>query len=644
MRVTAGFLEGAAQQLEALAAALDDSATAASTMFGSVEGRLDGLAAAWGGPRSDAVIGQSRSYLSVVSEFPAAVESARETVVRWSARAAEFAAMLAVAEARVRSLLSDPVALLVDEEARRQLSAATSQIEEINVQWQTSCTRFAGELSSALAAVNRSNDAVAVARPSPAVVASMVTATMGSPSAIATWWARLSPTEQVALAGSMRTLIGGLDGIPAGVRDLVNRIQLVSDLARLQALEATGAITQLRRRMLESARNIVDVLASHEAHDDPLTNTPVVSQLYVYEPAAFGGDGRAAISVGDLDTAAHVAVSVPGLFSSVRAMGAGTAQNIYDEARWASGDGVAVLDWMGYDSPNFNLTPTGANPETTGDFFGEVGDVAGVLDRDKAAAGAALLAADVAGINAMRTDPHLTVIGNSYGSTTVAIAAHQHDLEADDVILSGSPGAGDAEHASELSTGTEHTWVASASRDLVTYLGDTGGWDPADELARQTPGVEQLGNDPSEDAFGANRIQAESVDREGGDGDRGIGDINVDDHGRYYREDTESLYNVGAIVGGEYELVVEAPHRHKDPVVETHNPIDEFDVDVDGGVRLDAPMCDVPGPFDVPCGIPDVDAHLDVDVDVDLRSPVDVNLLPDDPEGSRTPTEMTHER
>ena len=41
--------------------------------------------------------------------------------------------------------------------------------------------------------------------------------------------------------------------------------------------------------------------------------SPIATQLYIYDPTAFDGDGAVAVSAGDLDTADNVAVTVPGL-------------------------------------------------------------------------------------------------------------------------------------------------------------------------------------------------------------------------------------------------------------------------------------------------------------------------------------------
>ena len=65
--------------------------------------------------------------------------------------------------------------------------------------------------------------------------------------------------------------------------------------------------------MLANARAADAALADGADVVDPRTGTPVAVQLYLYEPAAYGGDGRVAIALGDLDTARHIAVAVPGM-------------------------------------------------------------------------------------------------------------------------------------------------------------------------------------------------------------------------------------------------------------------------------------------------------------------------------------------
>lgn len=415
----------------------------------------------------------------------------------------------------------------------------------------------------------------------------------GGADAVAAWWRTLSEEQRTELIEQRPLLVGNTDGIPATARDQANRIQLAVDLDALEAAEAAGTLSDHDGQILTNIRRAQAALGGNDAYVDPLTGDPVGGQLYLYDPRAFGGDGRIAIAVGNVDTAAHVAVAVTGLGSDASRISAEQSQAIYAESRHASGDPVAVLAWMGYDAPSFSTSTL-----SVAEVYGEVSDVAGVLNQDDAGDGAVLLAADVAGLNAMRggIGAHVTVIGNSYGSTTVAIAADEHDLEADDLVLTGSPGAGAADTAADLTTGTEHTWVASASSDVVTYLGATPGWVPQDLVADLVPGVQQLGDDPADASFGAQRIQAEHVDRQGG-GAPG----NVADHGRYYDEDSECLANIGAIVGGEYDLVTAAAPRPSGPSI-------EFDLDL-----------------------------------VDLSPYVGTNLFPDDPEADRQPALATHE-
>jgi len=192
---------------------------------------------------------------------------------------------------------------------------------------------------------------------------------------------------------------------------------------------------------------VTAALEKAENRTDPHTLEPLRAQLYIYEPYAFDGDGRAAIAVGNLDTADDVAVLVPGMGTNAAGITGDRALSVYNESRLASASGrsVAVLDWVGYDMPS-------------GDPFS--GDVVGVVTQHMARGGAAQLAADIAGLRAMRggDQPHLTVIGNSYGSTTTAIAASENGLAADDVVLTGSPGAGYADHADDFTTGPDHTW------------------------------------------------------------------------------------------------------------------------------------------------------------------------------------------
>lgn len=355
------------------------------------------------------------------------------------------------------------------------------------------------------------------------------------------WWAGLSAAQRQALIAAYPEVIGGLDGVPASARNEANRVRLGQDLDLLRMRERDGTLTGDEEAILRNAEATEAALERADGHVDPVTREPVPGQLYIYEPGAFDGDGRVAISVGDLDSADDVAVQVPGFGNDATSAPSMTDRmgRIYDASRFDSPDSsTAVMTWIGYDSPD-NVPFK--------DGWGA--DAAGVLKEDMAQAGGDLLATDMDGLQSARDiDPHLTIIGHSYGSTTVGISAHDHGLPADDIVLVGSPGAGgDTNNAGDMNIDPDHVYVGRASRDIIATLGNHG-WVHGETLFGAG-----LGDDPAEDDFGAHRFQAEDVDRTGSH--RGFAD-----HGRYFDHDTESLYNISQVVNGDYDDVLSAEH------------------------------------------------------------------------------------
>ncbi|MFF1528945.1 alpha/beta hydrolase [Cellulomonas sp. NPDC058312] len=358
----------------------------------------------------------------------------------------------------------------------------------------------------------------------------------GTPEQVAAWWASLSEEEQYAVLAARPELIGGADGIPAVVRDHANRLLLETDLEAMELREERGEQLFGDYQALENARSAQAALEAGAERVDPITGEKLVPLLHLYDSSAFGGDGKVAIAFGDPDTADHVSVMVPGLTSrgTEAESNAEHAFSIYESARFSDPySSAASIMWIGYDAPS--------------DW-----DSATVAGEGRAEAGGELLSRYVDGLRASRdgSPAHLTVIGHSYGSTTTAHAATDHGLAADDIVLVGSPGAGGGtEHASELGVGADHVWAGNNSRDLVAALADdgwVGGW---------MLGGAGLGNDIVEDDFGANRFQAESTTR---------ADVvrNFDDHTKYFNPGTESLYNIGQIVVGDYDEVLRAEHSY----------------------------------------------------------------------------------
>lgn len=176
-------------------------------------------------------------------------------------------------------------------------------------------------------------------------------------------------------------------------------------------------------------------LKTRDALAQTAERTGAPTFLQVYEPEAFKGDGRAAIAIGDPDHADNTAVVVPGTGNSVGSgwMGGDDAVNLYNEAKAADrSQTTAVVAWMGYDAPDSPIDPR-------------------IGATDLAREGGQLLAADVNALNVTREGAgHMTVLGHSYGSTTVADAAAGYGMRTDDVVLVGSPGTDMAQSAADF--------------------------------------------------------------------------------------------------------------------------------------------------------------------------------------------------
>lgn len=420
-----------------------------------------------------------------------------------------------------------------------QCDLVTSQVRTFDADLEDLLAKIAAEEEAMVAAFARVKTLDQVERryagvpdPADAALARKPPSSAG-PEAVRDWWNSLSEEEQYAILGASPGSIGNLDGIPAEVRDRANTVAMERDLAMLELLRDRDQLTYHERRQLENIEQTVKAIEEVEATIDPLTGLPLESQLYIYDPGAFHGDGRVAVVAGNLDTADDLAVVTPGFSNNASKIHGLTenALNLYEATRVVGdGDTTAVVAWMGYDAPNG-------------------WDAPGVAFEQMAKNGGERLADTLDGIRAIRPDdPHVTAVGHSYGSTTTGRAATDHGLPVDDIVLLGSPGPGDdAGHASDLGVGAENVWVGSNSQDIVAGLGDKGWVNKGNvELG--------LGRDPAEDDFGANRFRAEATDR-------GYS-ANFADHSKYFEHDSESLHNIAQVVNGNYDAVVLAEHKY----------------------------------------------------------------------------------
>ena len=366
------------------------------------------------------------------------------------------------------------------------------------------------------------------------------------PAAITAWWKGLSAAEREALKISDPGLVGNVNGIPTGDRDEANRASLQRDLDFLAGLRADGEELSDQERTLQ--RNAEAAMTALRLGS---TNVPPVdTNLVVYGPLAFGGDGAVAVAYGDPDTADHTAVVVPGLTNDgSKIAGQGQdALNLYNEAVYGKDDAsVATIAWMGYDAPSGNPVDLPGDLDDLPGWASDITNLAGVTREDLAEEGGHRLSGFVDGLRATHEGDraHLTVIGHSYGSTTAAHAAVD-GLDEDSLVLLGSPGAGGGvDHASDLAVPGDRVYVGSAENDPVTWLGRDG--------------RAGMGNDPSQAAFGGTRIAVDDG-REFHLEDMGGA---LDNHTSYFDPvgNRESVDNVAKVVMGEEPTVVAGRDR-----------------------------------------------------------------------------------
>ncbi len=420
--------------------------------------------------------------------------------------------------------------------------------------WEEDVTEAEDRLIAKLRSADTMTEAVDLAANAPDVPAlvSEVERLAGDPAAVAAWWAALTPQQREALKTARPELVGNLDGVPVEDRDEANRANLSALLNRLKQAEEDGeTLSDDDQDLLEKAREMYTALDAAEDQYDAEGN-PLPSYLMIFDPEAADGDGHAAVAFGNPETADHVSVNVPGLNSTMNNFSgvAGDAAAVREASARQTDGTVASIAWLGYDAPDFS-----------GSFDGVV-DGLGVAGETRARAGAVDLSGFVDGLrttyrgDGQEEDPraHLTVIGHSYGSVATGIASGD-GMDADDVVLAGSPGAGGENRSADDLTG--NVYVGSSDEDFVTRLG--------------TEQDVSLGVDPASEDFDAVRFR---VDDQGEFNLSGAGfERGIENHTSYFddaetmneegrgREDSASLANVALVVSGHGEDVETVGHR-----------------------------------------------------------------------------------
>ena len=331
-----------------------------------------------------------------------------------------------------------------------------------------------------------------------------------SPEEVSVWWKLLSDSEREALINKDPEKYGNLDGIDMASRAKANDLVLYGRRdAAGNRIAGTGLLEQARQEYneleaefkaeQEATRGVVSPklqelgrrreparirMQDLEALDKALQADSDVS-LVTLQAGEPGKNVLAALAIGDVDNAEHVATLVPGMTTNCRdstALNLGYAYNLRDAAVGAGADknNVATIAWLGYDAPP-------ALPDFS------------VASTAQAEAGADSLRKFATGIHSWRSergmDVHQSEITHSYGSTTGGIAMRSIGKDVvDDFAYTGSPGAGVAS-VGTLGVDKDHVWVSAVPHhDAVQGIGTDGdfGLDP-----KTLKGIGHLSGDAS---------------------------------------------------------------------------------------------------------------------------------------------------
>lgn len=331
---------------------------------------------------------------------------------------------------------------------------------------------------------------------------------------------QVSAATQEGLARAAPETFATLSGAPAPMRYVANRTLAESHVRRLMTARAPLIAIPPDRRL--HAQQVALERIEHELG----INRPFLDperQLLAWDPLA---DGRVIEVLGDLASAEHIAVVVPGITNTIANFDdrhLARSQNIWRAAKALDPD-TAVIAWLGYDAPGFvdALSKSSAD-DAHGDLSAFVGD----LPRGR----------------------HVTVVAHSYG-TVLAAEAAMRGMPVDELILVGSPGTSlRSVSNAELEPDAE-IWAAVTANDFVGRAGPGSfacpavllGLRPATPLERLWPACRtdrdgdvfglSHGVNPAHSDFGATELPT----------DRASG------HSGYFDDGTASLKAIAEIV------------------------------------------------------------------------------------------------
>ena len=324
------------------------------------------------------------------------------------------------------------------------------------------------------------------------------------------WWASIPADARRELRASAPQIVGNLPGIPFSVRDAANRAllgQRIADLeAQAESAPGRGESTEISAQL--SMLHEVKLAIEHHSGEPARS----IISLDTAWP------GRAAVVIGDLDTADYVSYLVPGMFFTIEGQvvdWSQTALELYNEQdAWLDllgktdpelrGRSVATVAWMGYQTPN--LFSVGSDSLAD--------DGALYLDS----------AMDALYDERATDRPFVSLLAHSYGSTAAMKALATGNFEVDSFAVVGSPGSSAVHSVDDLHVRGRNVFVGEASWDPVVGTGYFG----------SDPGAAAYGAHPMGVAGGTDLITSDELAASVG-------------HNEYFAPHSESLRNMALI-------------------------------------------------------------------------------------------------
>jgi hypothetical protein len=348
--------------------------------------------------------------------------------------------------------------------------------------------------------------------------------------AIAEAFVGIHPLDGERLAQEFPEDVANLAGVPTSIRMTANRALIDRRYERALA-ELDGAQRRLVSARLQLAREpqrrvrVRDPLAPYLEHVDRAIDEIAVLEQYrstfrdyagteherqflTIVPSTWFHSGQVVEVFGDLTRATHVLIAVPGVnngyrsFRDTREKSEALYRTLAAEHPEAN---VAVIEWMGYEVPDWLRSPL-PFPAIRGGA--ELQRFAAALDLDPAV--------------------QVTVLGHSYGSVVVSEALRR-GLPADRAIFTGSPGVR-APVAAALGIDPSRVFALAADRDFVVRL-------------------KWHGTNPSDALFGATLLAVEG---------RG--------HGSYFAPNSVAVRNIARVVLGRIDELVHAANPTVSPL------------------------------------------------------------------------------